>query len=172
MNQKDIDDLFKEVEEEYGLNPYKNNSKNNNKKKETIEDRIIKRCERIQQVCSMVLDQHPEFGIAKGIYECIKGKDFITEEKLTPGERALCGFGALTGLGRKFTNTKTMGGIFLKEINKVTNLITTGKDLLELGMDIGMDIALDKKREMEQKRLNNKGNNKNRKKINQNKKNK
>ena len=84
MNQKDINDLFKEVEEEYGLNPYKNNSKNNNNKKQTVEDRFIKRCEIIQKVGSLVLDQHPEFGIAKGIYKCITGKDFITEEKLTP----------------------------------------------------------------------------------------
>ena len=67
MNQKDIDDLFKEVEEEYGLNPYKNNSKNNNKKKQTVEDRIIKRCERIQQVGSLELDEHLQFGIANGI---------------------------------------------------------------------------------------------------------
>ena len=43
----------------------------------------------------MALDQHPTFGIVKGIYECIKGKDFVIEEKLTPGERALCGIGTM-----------------------------------------------------------------------------
>ena len=43
----------------------------------------------------MELDQHLELGIAKGIYECIIGKDFITDEKLTPGERALCGIGTM-----------------------------------------------------------------------------
>lgn len=94
LTQKEQDELFKEVEEEFGLNPPKNNSK-----KGTVEDRIIKRCERIQKVCSIALDHHPHFGIAKGIYQCIKGKDFVTEEKLTPGERALSGFGALISFG-------------------------------------------------------------------------
>ncbi len=50
----------------------------------------------------MALDQHPTFGIVKGIYECIKGKDFVIEEKLTPVERALCEIGALTSLVCKF----------------------------------------------------------------------
>ena len=36
--------------------------------------------------CSLALDQNPTFGIVKGIYECIKGKDFVTEEKLTTSE--------------------------------------------------------------------------------------
>ena len=77
LTQKEQDALFKQVEEEFGLNPPKNNSK-----KETVEDRIIKRCERIQQLGSLALDQHGTFGIAKGIYECIKGKDFVTEKKV------------------------------------------------------------------------------------------
>ena len=57
----------------------------------------MKRWELIQQVGLLSLDQHLELGIAKGIYECIIGKDFITEEKLTPSERALCGIGNVAG---------------------------------------------------------------------------
>ena len=138
LTQKEQDALFKQVEEEFGLNPPKNNSK-----KETVEDRIIKRCERIQQLGSLALDQHGTFGIAKGIYECIKGKDFVTEEKLTPGERALCGIGALTGLGGKFARlskkTKTMGGIFLTEMEEIADELIDGKDHLGFVMDIALD---------------------------------
>ena len=77
--------------------PSKNNSKNNNNKKQTGVDRFIKKMELIKQIVSLDFDQHPELGIAKGIYECIIGKDFMTEEKLTKGERAFCLIGAVTG---------------------------------------------------------------------------
>ena len=139
LTQKEQDELFKQAEEEFGLNPPKNNSK----KKETVEERIIKRCERIQQVGSLALDQHPTFGIAKGIYECIKGEDFVTQEKLSAGERALCGFSALTSLGGKLTRltkkTETMGGIFLESMEKVTDKLTDFKDISEFVMDVAQD---------------------------------
>ena len=139
LTQKEQDELFKQAEEEFGLNPPKNNSK----KKETVEERIIKRCERIQQVGSLALDQHPTFGIAKGIYECIKGEDFVTQEKLSAGERALCGFSALTSLGGKLTRltkkTETMGGIFLESMEEVTDILTDFKDHSEFVMDVAQD---------------------------------
>ena len=149
MNQKDIDDLQDEIKEEFGLKP----PKKNNEKKQTVEERIIERCERVQNICSMALDQHPFAGPVKSAMECISGKDYITEEELTPAERALCGVGAVTGmLGNIAGNMekigiKTMGTIAVNGMDKVENYLSTGKDLLELGMDIG----LQKKNENEQR---------------------
>ncbi len=55
IHQEDIDDLKEQIEEEFGLKPPKNDSKNNNEKKETVEDRIIKRCEIVQKGCSLLI---------------------------------------------------------------------------------------------------------------------
>ena len=149
MNQKDIDDLHDEIEEEFGLKPPKKDNEN----KQTVEERIIKRCERVQQICSMALDQHPFAGPVKGALECISGKDYITEEELTPGERALCGVGAVTGmLGNIAGNlekigVKTMETIAMKGMDKAENVLSTGKDICELIMDIGYQ----KKNENEQR---------------------
>ncbi len=79
INQKDIDDLKDEIEEEFGLKPPKNASKDNNKKKQTVEDRIIKICEMVQKDCSLLLHQLHIYGTVKTAIECVTGKDFITE---------------------------------------------------------------------------------------------
>ena len=52
INQKVIDDLIDDIHEEFGLN----SSKDNKKKKQSVEDRIIKRCEIVQRGCSLALD--------------------------------------------------------------------------------------------------------------------
>ena len=110
-----------------------------------MEERIIKRCERVQNICSMALDLHPFSGPVKSAMECISGKDYITEEELTPAERALCGVGAVTGmLGNIAGNMekigiKNMGTIAMGGMDKVENILSTGKVLLELGMDIGLE---------------------------------
>ena len=141
MNQKDFDDLQDQIEEEFGLKP----PKKNNEKKQTVEERIIKRCERVQNICSMALDLHSFAGPVRGAMECISGKDYMTEEELTPGERALCGVGAVTGmLGNIAGNMekigiKNMGTIAMGGMDKVENILSTGKVLLELGMDIGLE---------------------------------
>ena len=41
INQKDIDDLKDEIEEELGLKPQKNISKGNKEEKESIEDKML-----------------------------------------------------------------------------------------------------------------------------------
>ena len=152
MNQKDIDDLHDEIEEEFGLKP----PKKNNEKKETVEERIIKRCERVQNICSMALDLHPFAGPVRGAMECISGKDYITEEELTSGERALCGVGAVTGmLGNIAGNMgkigiETMGTIAMNGMDKVETILSTGKDALELGMDIGLEIKKENEQRVEQ----------------------
>ena len=58
INQKVIDDLIDDIHEEFGLNSSNNNSKDNKKKKQSVEDRIIKRCEIVQRGCSLALDQN------------------------------------------------------------------------------------------------------------------
>ena len=87
INQQDLDDLQDEIYEEYGLKPAKNNPKDNKEKKETVEDRIINRCKKVEKYCSSVIDNLPYYGAAKKAIECKSGKDYITDEKLTPKER-------------------------------------------------------------------------------------
>ena len=87
INQQDLDDLRDEIYEEYGLKPSKNNQKDNKEKKETVEDRIINRCKKVQKYCSSAIDDLPYYGAAKKAIECKSGKDYITDEKLTPKER-------------------------------------------------------------------------------------
>ncbi len=53
-----IDDLIDDIHEEFGLNSSNNKSKDNKKKKQSVEDRIIKRCEIVQRGCSLALDQN------------------------------------------------------------------------------------------------------------------
>ena len=152
MTQKDIDDLHDEIEEEFGLRP----PKKNNEKKQTVEERIIKRCERVQKICSMALDRHSFAGPIRGAMECISGKDYITEEELSPGERALCGVGAVTGmLGNVAGNMRkigieTMGTIAMKGMDKVESNLSTGKDVLELLMDIGLENKKENEQRVEQ----------------------
>ena len=152
MNQKDFDDLQDQIEEEFGLKP----PKKNNEKKQTVEERIIKRCERVQNICSMALDLHSFAGPVRGAMECISGKDYMTEEELTPGERALCGVGAVTGmLGNIAGNMgkigiETMGTIAMKGMDKVETYLSTGKDALELVMDIGLENKKENEQRVEQ----------------------
>ena len=87
INQQDIDDLTDQIYEEFGLKPSKNNPKDNKEKKETVEDRIINRCKKVQKYCSSAIDELPYYGAAKKAIECKTGKDYITDEKLTPIER-------------------------------------------------------------------------------------
>ena len=87
INQQDIDDLTDQIYEEFGLKPSKNNPKDNKEKKETVEDRIINRCKKVQKYCSSAIDDLPYYGAAKKAIECKTGKDYITDEKLTPIER-------------------------------------------------------------------------------------
>ncbi len=54
MNQQDYDDLIEEIEEDFGLKP-----KDNKEKKQTVEDRIIERCEKVQEFCSSAIDRLP-----------------------------------------------------------------------------------------------------------------
>ena len=89
INDKDIKDLKDQIEEEFGLKPSKNNSKDNKEKKQTVEERIINRCKLVQRGCSLALDQHPYAGPVKNAIELKTGKDFITEEELTREERAM-----------------------------------------------------------------------------------
>ena len=87
INQQDIDDLKDQIYEEFGLKPSKNNTKDNKEKKETVEDRIINRCKKVQKYCSSAIDDLPYYGAAKKAIECKTGKDYITDEKLTTSER-------------------------------------------------------------------------------------
>ena len=87
INQQDLDDLTDEIYEEFGLKPSKNNSKDNKEKKETVEDRIINRCKKVVKYCSSAIDDLPYCGAAKKAIECKTGKDYFTDEKLTPNER-------------------------------------------------------------------------------------
>ncbi len=57
-----------------GLKPPKNDSKDNNMKKESIEDRIIKKCEMAQKDCSLLLDQIPRWDQWKVQYNVQLGK--------------------------------------------------------------------------------------------------
>ena len=98
INQQDLDDLIDEIEEDFGVKPPKNNSKDNKEKKETVEDRIINRCKQVQKACSSIIDELPYCGAAKKAIECKTGKDYITDEKLTPTERINRGVDVTLGI--------------------------------------------------------------------------
>ena len=104
INQKDIEDLKEQIEEEFGLKPKKDNKK-------TVEDRIIKRCESVQKDCSLLLDQIPRYGSIKSAIECATGKDFITEEELKPKERVKCAIGAVAGIEDFVPSNMELGGL-------------------------------------------------------------
>ena len=115
INQQDIDDWTDQINEEFGLKSPKNDSKDNNEKKETVEDRIIKRCEMVQKGCSLLLDQVPRWGAIKSAIEYKTGKDYITDEVLTPEERKECLIGAVAGVEDFLPNGVKLKG-FMKEV--------------------------------------------------------
>ena len=138
INQKDIDDLKDEIEEEFGLKPEKNVSKGNNEKKQSVEDRIIKRCKNVIKGCSLALDQVPRTGAIKNAIECKTGKDFITEEELTSEERKKCAIGAVAGIPDFMPNNISIGGIpgavldlfdFVDKINTINDLKDFWKEI-------------------------------------------
>ena len=115
INQQDIDDWTDQINEEFGLKSPKNDSKDNNEKKETVEDRIIKRCEMVQKGGSLLLDQVPRWGAIKSAIEYKTGKDYITDEVLTPEERKECLIGAVAGVEDFLPNGVKLKG-FMKEV--------------------------------------------------------
>ena len=126
INQKDIEDLKEQIEEEFGLKPKKDN-------KESVEDRIIKRCESVQKDCSLLLDQIPRYGSIKSAIECATGKDFITEEELKPKERVKCAIGAVAGIEDFVPSNMELGGLTkvgLDILNMVDQINST-KEVLE-----------------------------------------
>ena len=127
INQKDIEDLKEQIEEEFGLKPPKKD------KKETVEDRIIKRCESVQKDCSLLLDQIPRYGSIKNAIECATGKEFITDEELKPKERVKCAIGAVAGIEDFVPSNMEIGGmtkVGLDILNMVDQINST-KEVLE-----------------------------------------
>ena len=127
INQKDIEDLKEQIQEEFGLKPPKKDNK------ETVEDRIIKRCESVQKDCSLLLDQIPRYGSIKSAIECVTGKDFITEKELEPKERVKCAIGAVAGIEDFVPSNMEIGGLTkvgLDIINMVDQINST-KEVLE-----------------------------------------
>ena len=127
INQKDIEDLKEQIEEEFGLKPPKKDNK------ETVEDRIIKRCESVQKDCSLLLDQIPRYGSIKNAIECATGKDFITDEELKPKERVKCAIGAVAGIEDFVPSNMEIGGmtkVGLDILNMVDQINST-KEVLE-----------------------------------------
>ena len=140
INQQDIDDWKDQIEEEFGLKSPKKNSKDNNEKKETVEDRIIKRCEMVQKGGSLLLDQVPRWGAIKSAIEFKTGKDYITDETLTPEERKNCAKRAVAGIGDFLPNGVILKGR-LKEVvdkcddkkNWAKKVVDFVKELNEIG---------------------------------------
>ena len=127
INQKDIEDLKEQIEEEFGLKPPKKD------KKETVEDRIIKKCKSVQKDCSLLLDQIPRYGSIKNAIECATGKDFITDEELKPKERVKCAIGAVAGIEDFVPSNMKIGGmtkVGLDILNMVDQINST-KEVLE-----------------------------------------
>ena len=118
INQQDIDDWTDQINEEFGLKSPKNDSKDNNEKKETVEDRIIKRCEMVQKGCSLLLDQVPRWGAIKSAIEYKTGKDYITDEVLTPEKRKECAIGAVAGVEDFLPNGVKLKGFMKKVVDK------------------------------------------------------
>ena len=153
MNEKDIDDLFDEIEEEsVWINSSNNNSKDNKEKKQPVLDRIIKRCELVQRGGLLALDLHPYVGPVKNAMEFITGKEFITNKKLNLKERAKRAPGVITGIGTG-----------IKYLDNVLNLVDQANlvnDVLELNKDI--DEQKERKREYDRIKNMNKNNSRNR----------
>ena len=127
INQKDIEDLKEQIEEEFGLKPPKKD------KKETVEDRIIKKCKSVQKDCSLLLDQIPRYGSIKNAIECATGKDFITDVELKPKERVKCAIGAVAGIEDFVPSNMEIGGmtkVGLDILNMVDQINST-KEVLE-----------------------------------------
>ena len=118
INQHDIDDWTDQINEEFGLKSPKNDSKDNNEKKEKVEDRIIKRCEMVQKGCSLLLDQVPRWGAIKSAIEYKTGKDYITDEVLTPEERKECLIGAVAGVEDFLPNGVKLKGLTKKVVDQ------------------------------------------------------
>ena len=118
INQQDIDDWTDQINEEFGLKSPKNDSKDNNEKKETVEDRIIKRCEMVQKGCSLLLDRVPRWGAIKNAIEYKTGKDYITDEVLTPEKRKECAIGAVAGVEDFLPNGVKLKGFMKKVVDK------------------------------------------------------
>ena len=102
ITQQDLDDLTDQIEEDFGLKPPKNNSKDNKEKKETVEDRIINRCKNVQNLCSWAINKHPFCGPIRKVIECKTGKDYITGEELAPSERLDRGFDVVSEIADTF----------------------------------------------------------------------
>ena len=166
INDKDIKDLHDEIEEEFGLKPSNNNSKDNKEKKQTVEERIINRCNLVQRGCSLALDQHPYAGPVKNAIELKTGKDFITEEELTPAERAMAGLGVVFGVAKPLAKVAKIGPIGLAAIEAIDDSLEIG-DMMKSGTDaleLGMDAVLEKKKERDADKAKNQQRNKSRSK--------
>ena len=138
INQKDLDDLREEIDEEFGLKPSKNNSKNNKEKKETVEDRIINRCKKVEKYCSSAIDLLPYYGAAKKAIECKTGKDYITDEELTLSERINRGYEVASGI------KDTLADAFGLKFPDVPKKVELVKQIVEI---IGEDLKKEKGRE-------------------------
>ena len=140
INDKDIKDLTDEIEEDFGLKPPKNDSKNNKGKKQTVEDRIINRCKLVQAGCSLALDQLSYVGSIKSAMECKDGKDFVTGEELSAGERAMCGVGAFLGAGQCLAKAANIGGFsraLIDAASMTEGHLSLALDVPEILMDNG-----------------------------------
>ena len=155
MNEKDFDDLKEEIQEDFGLKP------KNDEKKQSVEDRIIGRCNLVQAACSSALDYVPYYGSIKSAIECKTGKDFITDEKLTTGERVMCGVGAVIGGTHCLAKAANLGGISRALIDVASDLEginSLANDVPNFLMDNGHEII----NEIDQYKARNQQNNKSR----------
>lgn len=142
INQKDIEDLKEQIEEEFGLKPPKKD------KKETVEDRIIKKCKSVQKDCSLLLDQIPRYGSIKNAIECATGKDFITGEEFGPKERIKCAIGAVAGIEDFVPSNMEIGGmtkVGLDILNMVDQINST-KEVLERDKERDEELNRNRKR--------------------------
>ena len=156
INQKDIEDLKEQIEEEFGLKPPKKD------KKETVEDRIIKRCESVQKDCSLLLDQIPRYGSIKNAIECATGKDFITGEEFGPKERIKCAIGAVAGIEDFVPSNMEIGGmtkVGLDILNMVDQINST-KEVLEREKERDEELNRNRKRNRNRSRSRDKSNSK------------
>ena len=128
INEKDIEDLKEEIEEDFGLKPSKDNSKDNKEKKQTVEERIIQRCQQVQKKCSSIIDVLPYYGAARKAIEYQTGKDYITEEELTPTERAKRGKEVVEGI--ESTVADICGLKLPKRIKAHRKILNLAKDIL------------------------------------------
>ena len=156
INQKDIEDLKEQIEEEFGLKPPKKD------KKETVEDRIIKKCKSVQKDCSLLLDQIPRYGSIKNAIECATGKDFITGEEFGPKERIKCAIGAVAGIEDFVPSNMEIGGmtkVGLDILNMVDQINST-KEVLERDKERDEELNRNRKRNRNRSRSRDKSNSK------------